>query len=142
VSTASCTFSSGLRGVDDEIAALHRRPVGDDHDLLGRLGVGLLDPVPVGHPRLPHDLGVARAGQHRRYRLHRPQRVRCAEDLDVAVAVLAVVPHDLDEVATLGRGVDGVLLDVVLEVRRDPLGHDLGLLPPRCLPANCAAAGR
>ena len=28
----------------------------------GRLGIGLLDPVPVGHPRLPHDLGVAGPG--------------------------------------------------------------------------------
>ena len=41
---------------------------------------------------------------------------------------VAVVPHHLDQVAALGGGVDGVLLDVVLEVRRDPLGHHLGLL--------------
>ena len=58
------------------------------------------------------------------------------------VAVVAVVPHHLDQVAALGGGVDGVLLDVVLEVRRDPLGHHLGLLLRGVLAASCAAAGR
>ena len=117
-----------LCGVDGEVAALHGRAVGDDHDLLGRLGIGLLDPVAVGHPHAPDDLGVARLGQDRGHRLHRPQRVRRAEDLDVAVAVVPVVADHLDQVAALRGGVDGVLLDVVLEVRRDPLRHDLGLL--------------
>ena len=118
-----------LCGVDDEVATLHRRPVGDDHDLLGRLGIGLLDPVAVGHPRVRIDLGVARAraaptpsassstaGSRRRGPRCRGRRRRRSRR------------DHLDEVAALGGGVDGVLLDVVLEVRRDPLGHDLGLL--------------